>query len=74
MGDDPVAPAAFSAASRLTLGTDRAGRRASSRGASDGDSAGGAACTSSVPLALAPAGDVDGVAVSAAGADRESDG
>jgi hypothetical protein len=82
--DDPVAPAAFSAAPRLTLGR---GRRGSSRGGGDGDSAGGAACTPSVPLALASAGGIDGVApvksesgclvagaISGGGADRRSDG
>jgi len=85
MDDDPVAPAAFSAAPGLTLGTDGAGRRASSRAGGDGDGAGGPACTSSLLLALTPAGVVDGVApvesgclvaggVSAAGAERDSDG
>jgi len=85
MDDAPVAPAAFSAAPRLALGTDGAGRRASSRAGGDGDGAGGAACASSLPLTLTPAGGVDGVApvesgclvaggVSAAGAERDSDG
>ena len=85
MDDDPVAPVAFSAAPGLTLGTDGAGRRASSRAGGDGDGAGGPACTSSLLLALPPAGVVDGVApvesgclvaggVSATGADRDSDG
>jgi len=85
MDDDPAAPATFSAAPGLTLGTDGAGRRASSGAGGDGDGAGGPACTSSLPLALTPAGGVDGAppvesgclvagGVSAAGADRDSDG
>ncbi len=85
MDDDPAAPATFSAAPGLTLGTDGAGRRASSGAGGDGDGAGGPAWTFSLPPALTPAAGVDGApsvesgclvagGVSAAGADRDSDG